>query len=110
MMNWEYPRVDPYSQWRLSMHWSVEEQTVPTAPLHIKSINLRVDPSSSHVMLMELLVDEDPPLIGYVLKFNRNGAFIVAEKVESAPVEPPPVEPPPEAAREVHSSHGKPKK
>ena len=89
------------------MHWSVEEQTIPTAPLHITSINLRVDPSSSHIMLMNLSVDEpdaDPPVAGYVLRFNRNGTFIAAEKI--APAAPPDLpEPdglPPEAYSASH--------
>ena len=81
------------------MQWSVEEQTIPTAPLHINSINLRVDPNSSHVMIMELRVDEDPPLMGYVLKFNRNGSFIEAVKVED-----PNYVPPPEGGA-THASH-----
>ena len=85
------------------MQWSIEEQTIPTAPLHVKSINLRVDPSSSHIMIMELAVDEDPPLVGYVLKFNRNGSFIEAVKVED-----PNYTPPPEGGG-THSTH-KPKK
>lgn len=72
------------------MQWSIEEQTISTAPLHVKSINLRVDPSSSHIMIMELAVDEDPPLVGYVLKFNRNGSFIEAVKVEDPNYAPPP--------------------
>lgn len=71
-------------------HWSVEEQTIPTAPLHIKSINLRIDAASSHIMVMELAVDEDPPLMGYVLKFNKNGTFIEAVKVEDPNYVPPP--------------------
>lgn len=70
--------------------WSVEEQTIPTAPLHVKSIVLRVDEAASHIMIMELRVDEDPPVIGYVLKFNRNGAFIEAVQVDDPNYVPPP--------------------
>jgi hypothetical protein len=58
------------------MHWSVEEQTIPTAAFtgdyhpHIESISLRVDDISSHIMIMELRTepdpDADPQVAGYV--------------------------------------------
>jgi hypothetical protein len=79
------------------MHWSVEEQTILLQLLpgdyhpHIESISLRVDDSSSHIMIMELRAepdpDADPQVAGYVLRFDRNGALISSETI---PIPPPP--------------------
>jgi hypothetical protein len=57
------------------MQWSVEEQTIPLTAVKspVQSINLRVDPSSSHFCLLELHCDPDAE--SYVLRFNRNGTL-----------------------------------
>jgi hypothetical protein len=84
------------------MQWSVEEQRIPTASFmgdhhpHLESINMRVDPSSSHIMLMELRGEPDAEgRLGYVLRFNKNGEFISSELLTAPaePVEPPVTEP-----------------
>jgi copper(I)-binding protein len=71
---------------------------------HLESINMRVDPSSSHVMIMELRGEADAEgRVGYVLRFNKNGELISSELLTAPPVEPPP--PPP--AHETHSTGSK---
>ena len=75
------------------MVWSVGEQSIPTAAFmgdqhpHISSINLRMDPSHAHIMIMELHTEPDGSgLEGYLLLFNTGGSFISAQSV----VPPPP--------------------
>jgi hypothetical protein len=89
------------------MQWSVEEQTIrSTKPVTLTSIVLRVDTSQSQHCIMEMHGD-DPAKPYDVLTFDRNGAFVSIEAVESAPplTEAPPAETEPSPA--THATHGK---
>ena len=88
------------------MQWSVEEQTIrSTKPVTLNSIVLRVDPSASHMCLMEMHGDSETYDL---LRFDRNGAFVSIEAVEpKAPVEPPPEGPTQSPSEVTHHSSSK---
>lgn len=60
--------------------WSIEEQAISVQDVpNLTTLNMRIESGDTSIMRLELMQADGG---GWLLRFNRNGAFINAQKVE----------------------------